>query len=426
MLRVALVGIDGSGKTSTALKLVQRLAPQLDVCKPGRPPVVTRGGQLDTFRAADARALEQHLRRADRTGKRWRVALARRRYLSFVTGVERQMARRFSPELMLTARCPRVDPAVYLDFYFPRLARALSMETRLRLCDLSARVPARDLYCLLDTPPEVAMARIVRRLDDLNRAQAESGREHWLHLHEQQDVLAALARGMEQALGLVRRRTGADLVTVDNSDMRPDGVVELLAERILWLQRGRRSMSVPRPVCHEQISELDVSRVAPLAPLREGRPRDRWVVLTARTARGAEAHLVRFSGHAAAQPHEPEPLSSSFLVRGDAAAGAWGGEPRDPRALVAYHEPSRTEVWGLIVDSQARVQARPFVVAAAQEDHLLCDDRGRGTLEVTWEPQEARWQVTIGSHSARARGGPPDLAERVMVGPDGAVERAPS
>ena len=238
MWRVALVGIDGSGKTSTALKLVRRLAPQMDVCKPGRPPILTRGGAQETHRAGDARAMEQHLRRADRTGERWRVALARRRYLGFVSGVERQMARRFCPDLMLTARCPRLDPAVYLDFYFPRLARVLPMGARLRLCALAARVPPRDLYCLLDTPPDVAMARIRSRLDDLNRALEQSGREHWLHMHERQDVLEQLARGMKQALEVVSRRTGADLVVVDNSTMRQDGVVELLAERVLWLTGG--------------------------------------------------------------------------------------------------------------------------------------------------------------------------------------------
>ncbi len=419
MMRVALVGIDGSGKTSTALKLVQRLAPRMDVCKPGRPPVYTSGGVMGDHEAAEARAMEQHLRRADRTGKRWRVALARRRYLAFVTGVERRMAERFAPDLMLTARCPRLDPAVYLDFYFPRLARALPMGPRLGLCALAARVPRRDLYCLLATPADVAMARIEKRLEDLAAAEADSGREHWLHLHEQRDVLAGLARGMEQALELLRRRDGAEVMVVDNALMRQDGVVELLADRILWSHRGRRGLSVPgpRPVCHDRISELPVTRVSPLTPLPAGRPRDRWVVYSARGEEGAEAWLARFSG----RTPRSEPLCGSFLVRGDEAAGAWGGEVEDPLALVAYHEPSRTEVWGVMVDSQARVRVRPFVIAAAGDDHLLCDLEGRGSLEVSW--QEDRWQVTLGTWGPTDRSGAPARLLTVEVDLDGSVGR---
>lgn len=330
------------------------------------------------------------------------------------------MARRFVPDLMLTARCPRLDPAVYMDFYFPRLARALPMGPRLGLCALAARVPPRDLYCLLATPADVAMARIEKRLEELAAAEAESGREHWLHLHEQQDVLAGLGRGMEQALELLRRRDGAEVMVVDNSVMRQGGVVELLADRVLWLHRQRRGLSLPgpRPACHHGISDLPVSRISPLAPLPENRPRDRWVVYCVRGQEGAEAWLARFSGRAPKQ----EPLSCSFLVRGDEATGAWGGAADDPLALVAYHEPSRTEVWGVIVDSQARVRARPFVIAAAPDDHLLCDLEGQGSMKVAWHDAPGRWRVTCGSWIPEERTGTPDRVLTVEVDLDGSVE----
>jgi len=150
---------------------------------------------------------------------------------------------------------------------------------------------------------------------------------------------------------------------------------------------------------------------------KPGQPRDRWEVLATSTAQGPEVHLVRFSGR------EPDTeLSRSFLVRGASGAGAWGGDPDEPRALVAYHEPSRTEVWGMIIDSEARVLVKPFALATAEEDHLFCNHQGKGTMEVTWEDE--RWQVTCGSHSPAAREGEPDLVQRVGVNLTGDVSDA--
>ena len=244
--RVAIVGIDGSGKTTTALKLVRRLAGQMEICKPGRPSMRTSGGRTLTHQAASSRAMELMLRRADATGQRWRVALSRRRYLRFITGMEQQMVRRFAPELLLTARCPVLDPAVYAEFYLPTTARVLSLQARLSIAALASPVPPRDLYLFLDTPAKVAMARIMDRLEQLNAAREESGREHWLHLHERADVLARLSAQLRRGLELLRRRSGAGLLVVDNSRMRQNGVVELFAERVLALQRTPGRLTTAR------------------------------------------------------------------------------------------------------------------------------------------------------------------------------------
>jgi thymidylate kinase len=474
MWRVAIVGIDGSGKTTTALRLVERLAGTLDVCKPGRPPVVTRGGRTETFMPEAARAMEAHLRRADGTGKRLRVALSRRRYLRFITRMERQMAARFGPDLMLLARCPTVDPAVYAEFYLPRLARALSLPTRLRLAAWLARVPPRQLYFLLDTPVPVAMERIRRRLEELNAvAGAGDGREHWLHLHERPEVLERLAGTMRRALQLVQRRTGARVVRIDSGTMRQDGVVELMAERVLCLDGRPRRLSptaaVARPPAADGFVALPlaapvsappvllpagpgrllalaanddglsccvvevvdgipgepgdpfpvdpgrVGQVRAMPPLTPREPPDAWALYTASTAAGVEIRLARFRGRA-------DPLmSTSSLVHGNAPSGAWGRSAAgEVQALVAYVEPSRTALWGMLVRADASVAVPPFLLAPAEPDELLADAMGRGFTAVAFDAGSGRWEVWYLGHGGGGAGDGP-RRRRVQVDGDATV-----
>jgi thymidylate kinase len=450
--RVAIVGIDGSGKTTTALRLVERLAERMVVCQPGRPSVVASEGRLRTFLPEAARSMEQQLRRADRTGSKLRVALSRRRYLAYVTRIERLMVRRFRPELLLVARCPIIDPAVYAAFYLPRAARALSLERRLTLAELTARVPPRDLYFLLDTPVDVAMERIHRRVA---AAEGEAGREHWLHLHERPEVLRELAGGLRRALELVQARSGARVVAVDNAVMRQDGVVELIAERVLFLARGGRAArgtraldgrarSIPLPgpggrldlpleagpspgrdqvalvrqgsrvvvllgadglvayvvdaeagvASGPHLLEPDaVTRVVSLTPVEESG--GCWVVYTAPGEEGTEVRLARVEAGGGSGPG----LAGSTLVRGAVAAGAWGACPDgEVRALVAYAEPSRTEVWGLWVGEDARLRGVPFLVAATDEGELLCRGAGQGRIAVGFDTGNRAWTVAYAAY----------------------------
>jgi hypothetical protein len=487
--RVAIVGIDGSGKTSTAVKLVDRLAQRMDICKPGRPPLVTRGGEQSTFMPGAAREMEQRLRRADQTGKRLRVALSRRRYVRWITGIERVMVRRFSPDLLLLARCPVVDPAVYAEFYLPRLARALPLAARLRLSGWLSRVPPRDLYFLLDTPVAVAMERIQRRLKLLSAA-ADGGREHWLHMHERPDVLEGLARGIRAALELEGRRTGAGVVVVDNASMRQDGVVELMAERILARARGRGPLlSVPRQ--DRQLPAADDSRDLGLGPAPDvpdpdqlalvplggqraalleggrglkcrvldlgagralgpyvldpapcqrlallgphGPGEDPWLLYTAQGDEGAGIWLARLAGSGQPGRWDPELaqpglLSRAGLLSGSAAAGAWSrGAAGEPRALMVYAEPSRTELWGALLNGDGRVARRPERLAAADPDWLLCDRRGRGWTSVRWrdDGEQPGWLVRFATHHADPHAGQQARHLELAVDADGQARGGP-
>ena len=489
MWRAAIMGIDGSGKTSTAVKLVERLSGQLSICKPGRPPLVAARGASETFMSEEAAAMEARLRQADATGKRLSVVLSRRRYLKFITRVERLMASRFSPDLMLLARCALVDPAVYAEFYLPRLSRVLGLERRLKLAAWAARVAPRQVYFHLDTPPAVAMERIDARLKQLN-SQGD-GREHWRHMHEQEEILAGLGETMRHALELVSRASGAQVVTINNAELRQDGVVELMAEHLLTLT-GRA-----RPTVARRISTAVRLRHLPsdnhwLLPLRPGDPapdphqlktlegggdrrvvllggevlrlffiepgsekllgaytidpdvtesvdpvpgapvaeaRDVWVVYSAREEQGLKVRMARLDGHGAAERWDPDRetpglLSRSTFVKGKIPAAAWGlTAGGDEVCLVAYVEPSRTQLWGLCVDDQARVVRPPFPLASAEEDLLLCDRGGKGDIRVAFHKETGKFQVAWASYGKESGG--VKLTQRLeLTPPDGAPTQA--
>ncbi len=409
--------------------------------------------------------MEARLRRADASGSKLRVVLSRRRYLAFVTRVERLMARRFSPDLMLLTRCAWVDPAVYARFYLPRLCRAVGLERRLGLAAWLARVPPRQLYLHLDTPVEVAMARIQARLESLN-AGAESGREHWLHMHEQTEVLKDLSRGMTRALELVTRRTGARVVRIDNTSLRQDGVVELMADQVLTLMGGGRTRRrredaegklgplevggrrrvvliasgsgggsgggslqylLSQPPSLEEFKgpyPLDRSPIQSMAqvsglPPEQDKARDVWVVYCARGEQGGEVRMARLDGHGQearwdSDLESPGLLSTSTLVRGAIPAAAWGVTPAgEERCLVAYAEPSRTQLWGLSFDRQARIAREPFVIASAEEDLLLSGGNGKGQIKVAFQADTGQFVVTWASYKVGSR--EPCLEQREEV-----------
>ncbi|MBI4772832.1 MAG: hypothetical protein HY788_01405 [Deltaproteobacteria bacterium] len=49
MLRLAVVGIDGSGKSTTTLRAIQQVSRSLLVAKPGRPNIIASNGRIRKY-----------------------------------------------------------------------------------------------------------------------------------------------------------------------------------------------------------------------------------------------------------------------------------------------------------------------------------------------------------------------------------------
>ncbi len=204
-LRVAVIGIDGAGKSTAVLLACRALGARYRVAKAGRNPLSVDGGNERALTPGLARFWEALFARADRTRNRWVIGASR---VLFVLGqglFEPWLIRHLRPEVVVNSRCMVIDPAVYLGVYFPR-TRRLSLRSRLRLARLFTRLPFADLYVLLRTPAATAMQRIQARIARAPGYDREP-RDYWLHLHEQEPILARIGDDLEAALAIAGGRS---------------------------------------------------------------------------------------------------------------------------------------------------------------------------------------------------------------------------
>ena len=234
MLRLAIVGIDGSGKSTSTLRVIQGLCPFRRVIKPGRPNLLGRGGTIRTILPSAGDFFESLFKKVDQTRKRLLIGQTRVLFIAYLSFVESWMVRRFRPEVVLSSRCPILDSAVYQEFYHPNLSRRWSLEERLDICFAVTGLPPRTGYFYLRTPVHTAMQRILKRIEGLYPVHLTT-REHWLHLHENPQVLTLLTARLEEALLLLNRGRGSALLEIDTSWRDEIQVSEIVTENILKL-----------------------------------------------------------------------------------------------------------------------------------------------------------------------------------------------
>jgi thymidylate kinase len=240
-LRAAVVGIDGAGKSSTALRAVALLASGLRVVKPGRNAFFAQGGAREELSPRIDATFERLFAKVDATRNRRLIGASRVAFISYQGFIEPRLVERTRADLVLGTRCMIVDPAIYAPFYSPAVGR-LSLRARLGMFERLSRLPYRDLYLLLRTPPAVAIERIHKRIAKAPGYECQP-RDYWLHLHERADVLQAIGSAFEEALALVAARTGAKVVLVDTTAHDEAGVASFIAEVIgeRWAQPPRRT-----------------------------------------------------------------------------------------------------------------------------------------------------------------------------------------
>lgn len=193
-LRVALSGIDGSGKSTSASAVSRRLAGEgYVVVHPLRRAYVDRPGREREHFGDRVHDLVDRAHRAlDRAGSRAGVGLTNVLYARIWSAMQAWAIERYQPDIVLNGRSASLDPAVYSPFYFP-FSRALPPASRIRLSRSIGGVPPSDLHFLLDVPADVAHARILARIDH-ERACGADDREKWTHMHETPAALADLRR----------------------------------------------------------------------------------------------------------------------------------------------------------------------------------------------------------------------------------------
>jgi thymidylate kinase len=228
-LRISIIGIDGSGKSSTTLRAIHSLNHQFSICKTGRNPIHASKGEISYCLPKAAKFVEDLFKRVDSTKKRGWIGLSRLLFVFFQGWLEPYMNKRYHPDLILTTRCMIIDSVVYCDFYYPFLSRKLTIPGKLKLAQQTSRLPFRDLYFYLDTPIETAMARIHKRISD-DHPEITYGRDYWLHLHEHEDSLKLLDLKFRETLKVAQDRNRFEIIEIDTAIRDEEEVARLISK----------------------------------------------------------------------------------------------------------------------------------------------------------------------------------------------------
>ena len=227
--RISIIGIDGSGKSSTTLRAIHSLNHQSSICKTGRNPMHAFKGEISYCFPKAAKVFEDLFKRVDSTKKRGWIGLSRLLFVFFQGWLEPYMIKRYCPDLIMTTRCMVIDSAVYCDFYYPFLSQKVTIPGKLKLAQQYSRLPFRDLYFYLDTPIETAMARIHKRISD-DHPEITYGRDYWLHLHEHKDSLKLLDLKFRETLKVAQDRTRFEIIEIDTAIRDEEEVARLISE----------------------------------------------------------------------------------------------------------------------------------------------------------------------------------------------------
>jgi len=236
-VRISVIGVDGSGKSSTALKAIYSLSHHIPICKTGRNPFSIWKGNISPCLPRMANVFESLFKRIDATKKRQRIGLTRLVFVFFQGWLEPYMVRKYRPGLLMTTRCMIIDSAIYGDFYYPWISQKITIEGKLRFAQQYSRLPFRDLYFFLDTPIETAMERIYKRISD-DHPEITYGRDYWLHLHEHEESLRELDRKFRKTLTIAQRIAPFKVVEINTTRHAEEEVSNLISDYSVGFHKG--------------------------------------------------------------------------------------------------------------------------------------------------------------------------------------------
>ncbi len=236
-IRISVIGIDGSGKSSTTLRAIHFLSHQFPICKTGRSPFSIWKEEISYCLPRMARFFEDLFKKVDATKKREWIGMTRMLFVLFQGWLEPHMIKRYRPVVVMTTRCMIIDPAIYSYFYYPRISQKMSIQEKLRLARRYSHLPFRDFYFFLATPIQMAMERIYKRISD-NHPTVSFGREYWLHLHEHEESLRILDRRFRETLPVAQKMAPFKTVEVDTGNRDEEEVARLISDYSIVFQKG--------------------------------------------------------------------------------------------------------------------------------------------------------------------------------------------
>ncbi|MFA5003933.1 MAG: hypothetical protein WC498_01490 [Candidatus Saccharimonadales bacterium] len=243
--RVSITGIDGAGKDSVARDALRMVAEDHRVVKLGRPAYLFERGREQQIFSKITGAFDRIHRVADCHRSPASITIANALNVITQTRLLEPLVMRSDPkpELLVSSRDPRIDPAVYLSYYAPRKANRLSFDQRVERMQKLTNV-SRNLVIRLCVDPELAVTRIQDRMIAEQETRSEicanqaGMRDKWGHMHENATDLAMLADGYGHALHALRRIVPTAVVEIDTDNRDRHEVASLVQSTISASMNG--------------------------------------------------------------------------------------------------------------------------------------------------------------------------------------------
>lgn len=224
--RVSVTGIDGSGKSTVISEVVNELFEDYLIAKIGRPTYISGkdipSGRKYLFESLNKKVDAMH-KFADNLEKRLAVAWVNT-FNSFVNSfINKQVLKKFNPEIVIYSRDRIIDPAVYSTFYF-QFTKEWSSQTRLKLAQAISRSKTSDMVIYLDVNPIIAVERIEKRIEK-EKKKSNVDRKKWKHMHENVQDLTNLKNNYSNALDYFQNYLNVDIRTIDVNKKNLEKVV---------------------------------------------------------------------------------------------------------------------------------------------------------------------------------------------------------
>ena len=241
--RVSITGIDGAGKDSISDLVAKDLTSVgvEPVVKLNRPAFIYTGG-------GKAALFEEELNRIDHLHN-WADRKHHKSTIVAVNGVnvmlqshrlEKEVEKNNNPEVIMSARDWRLDPAVYAEYYMKTFSKLFPMQKRIKAFQ-ALTGSERDLIVLLKVDPETAMERINERMiRESGESPDEIDRAKWQHIHENIIDLEKLRDGYPIAIDALQKiRPETRIVEIDTNHGDKNYVADIAATAILDTINGK-------------------------------------------------------------------------------------------------------------------------------------------------------------------------------------------
>jgi len=229
-LRVSITGIDGVGKTSAIHALLTHFAPT-DVAV-RYLPVDTE--KKDVFSWIDG-ILEKIWLFSEKRGWKFILSLL---YPIATLLYKPSCLLRFSfgrePRILINHRDPIIDSSVYVDFYWGCIVKILrlSQSAKIKWAKQIILEDLPDIVILLETDPEIALARIETRIKERKLEELQSPKSV-KHFHETKKTLRELQAAFKEVLWEAKRIKPSMEVYCLNTERLSPKAIGFLVARII-------------------------------------------------------------------------------------------------------------------------------------------------------------------------------------------------